>query len=108
MFKLLINLLLTMELKLEVLSKKKIKVELMNFKDRASQEICTEIPSSTEVFSNVQPVLKPADTWIKLVKAHCKKAFKGIRIRKQTLKPSRADKLISKRNKFIKQGLTDT
>ena len=49
-------------------------------------------------------VSKGAQEWIGNVKTHCKKSFKKIRIRSRTIKPSGADKIITERNKLVKQG----
>ena len=56
----------------------------------------------------MQPVLKQADRWMNTLKAHCKKAFKLIRIRTHNIKPSGADKLITQGNMLIKQGAKET
>ena len=49
-------------------------------------------------------VSEGAQQWIENVKSHCKKAFKKIRIQSRTIKPSGADKIITERNKLLKQG----
>ena len=56
----------------------------------------------------MHPVLKQAAIWMKTVKSYCKKAFKLVRIRTHNIKPSRADKLITHRNKLLKQGEKNT
>ena len=45
-----------------------------------------------------------ADKWLRVVKSHCSKTFKKIRIRTRNIKPSTADSIISKRNKLVRQG----
>ena len=99
---------LTMEVKLEAFPDKKKRIELLNFKDPAAQQIFKDMTSNTEVFTkcfnNVHNVSKSAQEWIGNVKSHCKKSFKKIRIRSRTIKPSGADKMITERNKLVKQG----
>ena len=84
----------------------------MNFKDKASQEVFKDITTKTraftQCFSTKLPVLEQADMWLKLVKAHCRRAFKLIRIRPKKIKPSAADKLISERNRINRKGVVDT
>ena len=89
-----------------------MRVEVFNFKDKHAQEIFKEITSDTGAFTNcfkyMQPLLKQAKRWMDTVKAHCKKAFQLIRIKTHNIKPSGANKLITHRNKLLKQGTTDT
>ena len=103
---------LTMEVKLKIPSQKRVKVEIMNFTDKASQEAFKEYTSKTEDFTDcfktMQSVLEQADNWINLVESYCKKTFKLIGIRTKNIKVSSADKLISERNKLIKRGCKDT
>lgn len=47
---------------------------------------------------------KGAELWLRNLKSHCKKAFKKIRIRKNYIKPSAAEKMITERNKLLRQG----
>ena len=67
-----------------------------------------EITSKIEIFSdcvnNMQSVSEQGKSWLRHVKAHCKRAFKTIRIRTKTIKPSKADRLIGQRNKLFKNG----
>ena len=67
-----------------------------------------DITSHTEVFTecikDMHKMLNEAQKWIANVKSHCRRAFKKIRIRPNTIKPSGADRLITERNKLVKQG----
>ena len=103
---------LLMEVQLKFPPTKKVPVKVFNFKDKHSQKIFREITSETKAFTNcfinVQLVLKQTERWINTLKTHCKKVFKIIRIRTRNIKPSGADKLITQRNKLIKQGKKDT
>ena len=45
-----------------------------------------------------------AKLWIETVKSHCNKSFKTIIIRTRKIRQSAADKLISERNKLLRQG----
>ena len=97
---------LTMNVKLETAPHKRNKVEILNFKDLNSQIVFKENTSNTKTFSNclkdVHKLSEGAQKSIETVKSHCKKAFKKIRTRR--IKPSAADKLISERNKLLRQG----
>ena len=99
---------LTMEVKLETAPMKRQKIELFNFKDINAQMIFKKITSDTEVFTKtvnkVCTMSDNADKWLRVVKSHCSKAFKKIRIRTRNIKPSTADAIISKRNKLVRQG----
>ena len=99
---------LVMDVQLEVSPTKKMKEEIFDFKDTHSQTIFHEITSNTEAFTDcidtMQHVSKQATTWMNTVKSYCKRAFNTFRIRTRKLKPSKADCLIGKRNKFLKQG----
>ena len=103
---------LVMEVKINVPATRKEKVEIMNFKDKASQELFKEITTETQAFTkcfqNRRPVLEQADIWFKTVTSHCQRAFKLIRIRTKKIKLSAADALISQRNKLVKNGVNDT
>ena len=67
-----------------------------------------DMTSKTEAFTDcvegVENVSGQANNWLRLLKTHCKKAFKKIRIRQRTIKPSKAERLIGQRNKLLKQG----
>ena len=99
---------LTMEVKLETAQSKKPKVEIFNFKDKDAQLIFKEISSNTEAFTKtlnkVCTLSNDADRWLKVVKSHCSKAFKKIRIRSRNIKPSLVDIFISERIKLVNQG----
>ena len=102
---------LTMEVQLETEPQKRDKIEVFNFKDINSQLAFKEITSNTEEFTNtvnkVSTLSKDANNWLRVVKSHCSKAFKKIRIRTRNIKPSTADRLISERNKLVKNGQID-
>ena len=99
-----------MDLKLEAKAVKKEKVKIPNFEDKESQHQfkinTSETTIFTDCFENLQPVCQQSEQWLSHVKAHVKKAFKKIRIKSRKIKPSPADRLISQRNKFLKQGKT--
>ena len=82
---------LTMEVKLETPASKHPKVEIFNFKDKNSQIVFKGITSETEEFTNVLDnrcnLSDNANNWLKVVKSHCKRAFKKIRIRTRSIKP---------------------
>ena len=102
---------LIMNVQLEVPPTKKIREEILDFKNPKSQIIFNEITTNTKAFTDcidtMQPLSEQAKSWINNVKSHCKRAFKTIRIRTRNIKLSEADCLISKRNKFLKQGNTE-
>ena len=52
----------------------------------------------------MQSVSEQGKSWLRHVKAHCKRAFKTIRIRTKTIKPWKADMMIGQRNKLFKNG----
>ena len=99
---------LIMDVQLEVQPTKTIKEEILDFKNLQSQISFNAITSNTQAFTDcldpLQPVSQQATSWMKTVQSHCKRAFKTIRIRTKNIKPSKADCLIGKRNKFLKQG----
>ena len=97
-----------MEVKLKTAPMKRPKIELFNFKDIHAQILFKENTSDTEAFTNtvnkVCNLSEDADKWLRVVKSHCSKAFKKIRIRTRHIKPSTADSIISKRNKLVSLG----
>ena len=74
-------------------------IPFLVFKDMTSH---TEV--FTECIKDVHKMSNGAQKWIENVKSHCRRAFKKIRIRPNTIKPSVADRLITERNKLVKQG----
>ena len=68
---------LVMEVKIDIPSQRKEKIEIMNFKDSNSQKIFKDITTKTKkfirCFTNVQPVLEQADKWLNTVQSYCKK-----------------------------------
>ena len=99
-----------MEVKLEAVTEKKLKVEIPNFEDKESQlrfhKNTSETYVFTECFNNMQPVCKQSVDWLLQLNTHIKKSFKNIRIRSRKIKLSASDRLISQRNKLLKQGKT--
>ena len=99
-----------MEVKLEAVSEKKLKIEIPNFEDKESQlqfkKNTSETNLFTQCFNTMQPVWKQSEVWLSHVKTHIKKSFKNIRIRSRRIKPSASDRLIGQRNKLLKQGKT--
>ena len=97
---------LNMEVKLESSPIIRKKVEVLNFKDRMGQIVFNEITTNTTVFTdcvkNVHNMSYGAQKWISMVKSHCNKAFKKIRIRTGKIKPSAADKMITERNRLVR------
>ena len=69
---------LVMEVKIDIPAQRKEKIEIMNFKDKASQEVFKDITTKTraftQCFSTKLAVLEQAYMWLKLVKAHCRRA----------------------------------
>ena len=99
---------LVMNVKLEVQPSKKQKVEILDFKNPDSQQVFFNMTSDTSEFTdfvnNVENVSEQATKWLSILKTHCMKSFKKIRIRSRTIKPSKADRMIGQRNKLMKQG----
>ena len=99
---------LVMDVMLEVPPTKKQKVEVFEYKDTTSQMKFYEITSKTEIFTDcvdsMQSVSEQGKSWLRHVKSYCKRAFKTIRIRTMTIKPSKADRLIGQQNKLFKNG----
>ena len=98
---------LVMDVMLEIPPTKK-KIELLDYKDTNSQMKFHEITCKTNIFSDsidsMQSVSEQGNSWLRNVKAHCKRAFKTIRIRSQQIKPSKADRLIRQRIILLKKG----
>ena len=94
---------LTMNIKLEIEPLKRDKIDVLNFNDLNSQMLFKDMTSNTTVFSeclqNVHKVSEGAKLWIGTVKS-----FKKIRFRTRKIRQSAADKLISERNKLLRQG----
>ena len=99
---------LKMEVALQAFPCKKEKKEILNFKESEGlirfKEITTNTEEFTKCFTNVHNVSNESEKWLKTLKSHAKRAFKTIRMRKRTIKPSAADKLITLRNKLVKAG----
>ena len=60
----------------------------------------------TNCFKTNLPLNKQVESWRHVLKVHCKKSFKKIRIKRKTIKPVNKSlaRLIDKRNKLIKEG----
>ena len=58
----------------------------------------------TECFASDSPVVDASSKWLNIFERHRDRAFKKIRLRKRKIKPSDADKLITYRNKLVKQS----
>ena len=71
----------------------------MNFKNLTSN---TDI--YTKCFHNKLPISYQASNWMKLFQSHLNDIFSKIKIRKKQIKPSKADKYITIRNKLNKKG----
>ena len=88
--------------------KNKKKVEILNFNDKNGHNLFKKLTSETNEFTKCfdgkEPLLKQCNKWIQTVMSYCKRSFKTIRIRSNKIKPSKADKLINKRNKLYKHG----
>ena len=96
-----------MKAKFEVCPTKPNKTEILNFKNKEEQIKFTELTTKTTVFTDCmmmnEPILSKCDKWRSIFESFCKKAFGKIRIKKEDIKPSKADNLINKRNKLKKQ-----
>ena len=99
---------LVLDVMLEVPPTKKQKIEILDYKDINSQMKFHEITSKTDIFTDsidsMQSVSEQGNSWLRNLKAHCKRAFKTIRIRSQQIKPSKADRLIRQRIILLKKG----
>ena len=96
-----------MDIKLELKTEKPVRTEIFNFKDNDSQvkfkEITTKTDEFTKCFEDDLPLIKQVENWRHLLKSHCYKAFKKIRInKKKPLKPPKPEikHLIDVRNKL--------
>ena len=99
---------LLMEVKLEARPTVQEKVEVPNFNDNSSllklKEITSKTTQFTECFANCLPLMEQSKNWLSTVETHVKNSFKKIRIRPTKIRPSAADRLISQKNKLLKQG----
>ena len=95
-----------LEIELKVSPEKPEKTEIQNFKDTEGQKKFKTNTNETHEFTTCTEsdgnfTLK-TDKWKQLLNEHCRKAFKKIRIRKQNMKPSKANQLINERSKLAK------
>ena len=98
-----------MDVNLQLITEKPVRREIFNFKDKESLEAFKDITSRTEEFSDCynddQPLLKQVEQWREVLKSHCQRAFKKIRInKKRYMKPLKPEisRLIDQRNNLKK------
>ena len=102
-----------LDMDLEVIKEKPERLELFNFKNKQSQEkfriLTSETKEFTECFSGKKPLLKKIDSWRKVLKSHCSKAFNKIRIKKNGMKriSNGLSSLIDKRNQLVKDDANE-
>jgi hypothetical protein len=102
-----------LDMDLEVIKEKPERMELFNFKNKQSQEkfriLTSETKEFTECFSGKKPLLKKIDSWRKVLKSHCSKAFNKIRIKKNGMKriSNGLSSLIDKRNQLVKDDANE-
>ena len=95
---------------MEVITEEPEREEIHNFKDKQSQEafriLTSETNEFTDCFVGKQPLLQKISKWRKVLKVHCSKAFKKIRIKRRSLKPisKKLSGLIDKRNQSVRNG----
>ena len=93
-----------LDVDLNLLAEKTVRREIFNFKDSEAQaafkDATTNTKEFTSCFENKLPVLQQIKKWRKVLKAHCRKSFKKIRIKKRFVKPIKPEmaKLINLRN----------
>ena len=101
---------LYLDMDLEIAKERPERQEILNFKDKKSQERfknnTSETNEFTECFNNDKSLSEKIENWRKLLASHCKKAFKKIRIRDKKIKPinKKIASLIDKRNDLIRIG----
>ena len=90
---------------LKITPNKPEKVEIKNFKEVKAQQDFKASTDQTNDFTNClrsnKDIDEKAELWKHLLNEHCRKSFKKIRIKKKSLKRSKADKLISEINKML-------
>ena len=99
-----------MDLNLEVTKEKPERQELFNFKDVEAQQkfklLTSETTEFTECFAGQIPLKMKVEKWRQILQKYCKKSFKKIRIKKNSIKPVNKfiSGLINKRNKLVDEG----
>ena len=96
-----------LDLNLKVITEKPKRVEVWNFKNTKAQQDFKIQTSETMEFSNCfennLPVLKQIENWKRVLKTHCRKSFKKIRVTKKVCAeqlPCKVLELIDRRNKL--------
>ena len=91
---------------LKVAPEKPEKIEIINFKDTEAQKQFKTKTNLTKDFTECtesgENITDKSEIWKHLLNKHCSQSFKKIRIRKQILKPSKENQLISERQKLAK------
>ena len=83
------------------------RIEIFDFKSKDGQNLFKDSTSQTkefsECFNGENSLLFQIEKWRKILRTHCKKSFKKIRIRKNKKKPVKKAiaVLIDKRNKIL-------
>ena len=100
-----------MDLDLKIIHEKPERKEMFRFKDKDAMEMFKKSTSETKEFSNCfennLPILEQIESWRRVLKAHCSKSFKKVRIsRKRFIKPlnKKISELIDKRNQLMKNN----
>ena len=97
-----------MKINMKIAPEKPDKVELINFKDTDAQKLFKTNTDQTDDFTKCtesdQDFTRKAEMWKHLLNKHCRQSFKKIRIRKQYIRPSKANKLINERQKQAKKN----
>ena len=98
------------DLDMEITKERPERQEILNFKDKKSQELFKDITSKTEQFTDCfdgeGSLIEKIEKWRKLLFYYCSTAFKKIRIRNKKMKPinKKISNLIDKRNKIVTVG----
>ena len=100
-----------MDLDLKIIYEKPERKEIFQYKDKDALKIFTKSTTETNEFSNCfennLPILEQIEIWRKVLKAHCSKSFKKVRISKRRfIKPvnKKISELIDKRNQLMKNN----
>ena len=103
------------DLDLKVITEKPIRREIWNMKNQESQNIFKKQTSQTvdftKCFEDNLPLMEQIKNWRFVLKSHCYRAFKKIRItKKKRIKPfsRKAYKFINKRNQLLKNKADET
>ena len=97
-----------LDLNLKVITEKPKRIEVWNYKNKKAQYNFKIQTSETKEFSNCFenniPVLKQIENWKRVLKSHCRKSFKKIRVTKKVCAekiPHEVLKLINRRNQLV-------